>query len=260
MHRKDCTKILGNPHLKSGSGRHPGNPHRNHDSTPQSQCNPVSIRRLCQDGNSDRNRHNQIELQQDCKTAKDCQRIERIAPKSRTIHNPRPDQSAFQAICTAIAMQIHNRITINAIRLQSTKSNWIATRLPGDRRIAPKSRDIHKLQPTVPDCPQNPPEFPQCLHNLLQFRAIQRIGTGLQIRCNPVSTRPTGLRIATERPQESQSRPSFAIHPGRNRHNQTRLQLDCKTTKDCNSIGRVASKLHGLQGNRDQQSIEVAAN
>ena len=151
-------------------------------------------------------------------------------------------------------MQIHNRITINAIRLQSTKSNWIATRLPGDRRIAPKSRDIHKLQPTVPDCPQNPPEVPQCLHNLLQFRAIQRIGTGLQIQCNPVSTRPTGLRIATERPRASHSRPSFAIHPvqsnpGRSRHDQTRLQLDCETTKDCNVIGRIALKLYGLQVN-----------
>ena len=86
MHRKDCTKILGNPHSKSGSGRHPGNPHRNHDSTPQSQCNPVSIRRLCQDGNSDRNRHNQIELQQDCKTAKDCQWIKGIAQNSWEIH------------------------------------------------------------------------------------------------------------------------------------------------------------------------------
>ena len=86
MHRKDCTKILGNPHSKSGSGRHPGNPHRNHDSTPQSQCNPVSIRRLCQDGNSDRNRHNQIEFQQDCKTAKDCQWIKGIAQNSWEIH------------------------------------------------------------------------------------------------------------------------------------------------------------------------------
>ena len=47
MHRKDCTKILGNPHSKSGSGRHPGNPHRNHDSTPQSQCNPVTIKLNC---------------------------------------------------------------------------------------------------------------------------------------------------------------------------------------------------------------------
>ena len=109
------------------------------------------------DGNPDHNLHNRIELRRDCETAKDCQGAERIAPKSRIIHNPRPDQSDFQAICTAIAMQIHNRITINAIRLQSTKSNWIATRLPGDRRIAPKSRDIHKLQPTVPDCPQNRP-------------------------------------------------------------------------------------------------------
>ena len=142
------------------------------------------------DGNPDHNLHNRIELRRDCEIAKNCQGAERIAPKSRIIHNPRPDQSDFQAICTSIAMQIHNRITINAIRLQSTKLNW----------------------------------------------------------------------IATERPRESQSRPSFAIHPGRNRHNQTRLQLDCKTTKDCNSIGRVASKLHGLQGNRDQQSIEVAAN
>ena len=29
-----------------------------------------------------------------------------------------------------------------------------------------------------------------------------------------------------------------------------RLQLDCKTTKDCNVIGRIALKLHGLQVNR----------
>ena len=100
----------------------------------------------------------------------------------------------------------------------------------------------------------DPPEVPQCRHNLLQFRAIQRIGTGLQIQCNPVSTRPTGLRIATERPRASHSRPSFAIHPvqsnpGRSRHDQTRLQLDCETTKDCNVIGRIALKLYGLQVN-----------
>ena len=151
------------------------------------------------DGNPDHNLHNRIELRRDCEIAKDCQGAERIAPKSRIIHNPRPDQSDFQAICTAIAMQIHNRITINAIRLQSTKSNWIATRLPGDRRVAPKSRDIRKFQPS-PIAPRiglprksvgDPPEVPQCRHNLLQFRAIQRIGTGLQIQCNPVSTRPT---------------------------------------------------------------------
>ena len=28
--------------------------------------------------------------------------------------------------------------------------------------------------------------------------------------------------------------------------NHTELQWDCKTTKDCNSIDRVASELHGL--------------
>ena len=37
--------------------------------------------RLCQDANSDHNRHNQIELQRDFKTTKDRQGIQRIAPK-----------------------------------------------------------------------------------------------------------------------------------------------------------------------------------
>ena len=43
---------------------------------------------------------------------------------------------------------------IHHFRLQSTKSNWIATRLPGDRRIAPKSWEIPKLQENISNRPR----------------------------------------------------------------------------------------------------------
>ena len=47
---------------------------------------PSSGQRKYKDGNPDRNLHNRIELRWDCETAKDCQGIERIAPKSWEIH------------------------------------------------------------------------------------------------------------------------------------------------------------------------------
>ena len=46
----------------------------------------MSIRRLSKDANIDRSQHNQIELRRDCKTAKDCQGIKKIAPKYWEIH------------------------------------------------------------------------------------------------------------------------------------------------------------------------------
>ena len=101
----------------------------------------------------------------------------------------------------------------------------------------------------------DPPEVPQCLHNLLQFRAIQRIGTELQIQCNPASIlcRParqdSGLRQnALGQARAGPLLQSIPSNPIPAEIDTT--ELDCKTTKDCNVIGRIALKLHGLQVNR----------
>ena len=70
----------------------------------QIQGNPIAI---------DLNQHSRTGLRLDCKSAKDCKATEETAPKSMVLHNPRPDQSDFQAIRTAITMQITSQLRCN---------------------------------------------------------------------------------------------------------------------------------------------------
>ena len=86
--------------------------------------------------------------------------------------------------------------------------------------------------------------------NSVQFR-----GLGQNCRFNAIP--PQSCVDPPDRTQDCDRTPSgkpLAIHPVqsnpcRSRHDQTRLQLDCETTKDCNVIGRIALKLYGLQVN-----------
>ena len=70
---------------------------------------------------------------------------------------------------------------------------------------------------------------------------------------NSVSNHPRGQRSAIDPELALFRNPSqIAAQPTKtdsNQHNQTGSQLDCRTTKDCNVIGRIALKWHGLQVN-----------
>ena len=121
------------------------------------------------------------------------------------------------------------------------------------KKTAPFAPRIGILSQSVRDQSEIHPKSWQCRHNLLQswgswwncrFKAIQ-----LQPCFAPPQV--TGL-------QSTQNCLSFATHPRSrhnrpkndlNQHNQTGLQLDCKTKKDCKAIGWIVLKLHGLQVN-----------
>ena len=111
--------------------------------------------------------------------------------------------------------------------------------------IAPESASFHKRSGIHP-------KPWQCRHNLLQ-------SWGLWWNCRLKAIQLQPSFAPPHRPlQSTQNCLSFATHPRSrhnrpkndlNQHNQTGLQLDCRTTKDCNVIGRIALKWHGLQVN-----------
>ena len=90
-----------------------------------------------------------------------------------------------------------------------------------------------------------------------QCFAILGIVVELQIQGNPTAAQFGATPQATGL-QSTQNCLSFATHPRSrhnrpkndlNQHNQTGLQLDCKTKKDCKAIGWIALKLHRFQVN-----------
>ena len=90
------------------------------------------------------------------------------------------------------------------------------------------------------------PKPRQCRHNLLQSWELWQNCIFQAIQSHPRFKPP--------------QRPTDCNRP--NQHNQTGSQLDCRTTKDCNAIDRIAlrlQQLHATQGDQDQQSIEDRA-
>ena len=128
--------------------------------------------------------------------------------------------------------------------------------LPGDQKDCTKILGNPQIAREHSQLPQNQHPFAiairaqsathpkpwQCRHNLLQswglwwncrFQAIQPQGP---TDCNQQS----GLALFCSSSQ-------IAAQSTQNQLHQTGSQLDCRTTKDCKAIGRIALKLHGLQ-------------
>ena len=91
-----------------------------------------------------------------------------------------------------------------------------------------------------------------------QSFAILGIVVELQIPGDPIAILFQATPEATGL-QSTQNLPYFATHLSSssridpkndsNQHNQTGSQLDCRSTKDCNVIGRIALKLYGFHTN-----------
>ena len=102
---------------------------------------------------------------------------------------------------------------------------------------------------------RNPPET---VAMPAQSFAILGIVVELQIPGDPIAILFQATPMATGL-QSTQNLPYFATHLSSssridpkndsNQHNQTGSQLNCRSTKDCNVIGRIALKLYGFHTN-----------
>ena len=191
----------------------------------QSICNPAIYPKsglwFCNPSNRTNNRlnqHNRTGLHLDCKTTEDYKTVDRIVSTSWEIHNPfEPFAIRFWILCNP-----------NAIKTDCALIGPDVTELQLDSRMCPANPDKGSLQ--------------SC-HNQNELRRdCQNPGNAGTIFCNPGDC---GCIVYVR------GNP-FAIL-----YNPIGLRLDCKTTKDCQRIEKIATKsweIHELQANLPQLS------